>query len=85
MTQMESKTCCKDFNCPINVVFFCRNINIGKIKADKNIDGCGCWDRWAVGDLKVNRVYFITQGKSSIVGGSEMGTREKSLSFAFEV
>ena len=33
MTQMETKTCCKDFNCPINVVFFCRNINIGKIKA----------------------------------------------------
>ena len=39
MTQMETKTCCKDFNCPINVVFFCRNINIGKIKAEKKIDG----------------------------------------------
>ena len=39
MTQMESKTCSKDFNRPINFVFFCRNINIGKIKVDKKIDG----------------------------------------------
>ena len=39
MAQMDTKTSCKDFNCPINVVFFYRNINIGKIKAEKNIDG----------------------------------------------
>ena len=35
MAQMDNKTSCKDFNGPINVVFFCRNINIGKIKAEK--------------------------------------------------
>ena len=36
---METKTCCKDFNSLINAVFFCRNINIGKITAEKHIDG----------------------------------------------
>ena len=36
---METKHYCKDFNSRLNVVFFCRNINIGKITGKKNING----------------------------------------------
>ena len=68
------------FNSRLNVVFFCRNINIGKITGKKhkwfvNVETGGLSDT-----LKF--IEFILL-KSSIVGSSEMKTRDKSLSFAF--
>ena len=35
ITQRETKNCCNDFSFLLNLVFFCRNINIGKITAEK--------------------------------------------------
>ena len=77
---METKNYCKDFNSRLNVVFFCRNINIGKITGKKhkwfvNVETGGLSDT-----LKF--IEFILL-KSAIVGSSEMKTSDKSLSFAF--
>ena len=57
---METKHRCKDFNSRLNVVFFSRKIDIGKITAEKNINSLWMLRQVAVGYFKVHRVYFIT-------------------------